>query len=143
MQASMVPIEHVSNVWPHVEEYLARAAKYTYGRYEVQDILASITDYEHTLWIAFDDTGIKGTVVTSFIHYPRKKYVAAPFVAGVNFSAWKYPMLKLLQHWAHDNQCDGIESCARLGWARMFKEDGYEPLWQTFQLPAADAGLGA
>jgi hypothetical protein len=138
----MVPPQLVSQVWPEVEDYLDGAARYTHGRYEVEDILTSITDYDHTLWIAFDETGIKGAVVTNFAHYPRKKYLVMSFAGGVELDQWKAPMLELLQHWAHDSSCDGVEATARLGWAKIFKNDGYVPLWQTFQLPAAETGLG-
>lgn len=143
MQVTMVPLEYVHQCWPSVEEYLKGAAEYTHGRYEVQDILDAITDYDHTLWIAFDESGIKGAVVTNFANYPRKRYLVMSFCGGVELDKWKDPMLKLLQHWAHDNGCEGVEATARLGWAKIFKNDGHTPLWQTFQLPAADAGLGA
>lgn len=143
MQVTMVPREHAKSIWPEVEEYLAGAALYTHGRYEVEDILDSILEYDHTLWIAFDEVGVAGAVVTNFAHYPRKKYLVMTFTGGRELEKWQAPMLKLLQHWAYDSQCDGVEGTGRLGWAKKFKSDGYVPLWQTFQLPAADAGLGA
>jgi hypothetical protein len=143
MQVTMVPKEFVGQCWDDVEKYLADAAEYTHGRYEVDDILDSITDYDHTLWIAFDEEKIKGAVVTNFMHYPKKKYLCMTFCGGVELDKWKDPMLKLLQHFAHDTNCDGIEATARLGWTKIFKDDGHKPLWQTFQLPAAEAGLGA
>lgn len=142
MRVSMVPRQNTSDVWGQVSEYLAAAAEYTHGRYEVDDIYDAIMDYDHTLWIAFDEEGIKGAVVTNFTHYPKKKYLCMTFCGGVHLDQWKDDMLKLLQCYAHDTHCDGIEATARAGWARIFKHDGYTPLWQTFQLPAADAGLG-
>lgn len=142
IQVSMVPREYVLSCWPKVKEYLQGAADYTFGRYEVEDILDSIMEYDHTLWIAFDTSGIKGAVVTNFCHYPRKKYLSMVFCGGEELDTWKPSMLKLLQHFAYDNQCDGVEATARLGWTKIFKDDGHKPLWQTFQLPAAEAGLG-
>jgi len=143
IQATMVPYEQVKDVWPQVEKYMEGAAEYTHGRYDVDDILDSILQYEHVLWVAFDEERIKGVVVTNFAHYPKKKFVVVPFLGGVDFDEWKLPMLRLLQHWAFDNQCDGIEATARFGWAKKFKEDGHIELWRTFQLPAGTAGLGA
>ena len=121
---------------------MAGAAVYTHGRYEVDDILDAIMDYDHILWIAFDDEKIKGAVVTNFMHYPKKKYLCMTFCGGVELEKWKPAMLKLFQHYAFDTQCDGVEATARLGWTKIFKDDGHKPLWQTFELPAADAGLG-
>jgi hypothetical protein len=143
LQVTMVPREHVDTVWEQVHEYLDGAAQYTYGRYAVEDIYDAIMDYEHTLWIAFDAEAIKGAVVTNFAHYPKKKYLVMAFCGGVELDSWKPQMLKMLQHFAFDTQCDGVESTGRPGWAKIFKQNGHKALWQTYELPVADAGLGA
>ncbi len=138
----MVPREHVTNIWDAVTPHLKKAADYTYGRYEVEDILDCLTDYDYTLWIAFDDKEIKGAVVTMVSSYPRKKYLDMVFTGGVELEKWKKPMLELLQKWAFDTECDGIESIGRPGWAKIFKSDGHKPLWNTYELPVAKTGLG-
>lgn len=140
---SMVPNDQVSSIWPAVKDHLAKAAEYTYGRYDVDDIYDVIMDYGYNLWIAFDAESIKGAVVTKFNHYPRKKYLDMVFTGGIELVKWKDPMLKLLQHWAFDNQCDGIESTGRPGWAKVFANDGHRVVWHTYELPAATVGLGA
>lgn len=137
MQISVVPEEHVLEVWPKIAHHIDAACKYTHGRFEAEDVLDQILDGSHILWIAFEGTNIRGAVVTNMLYYPRKKFLGCPFVTGDDFASWKMPMLNTLQRWATENGCEGLESTARLGWARVFKEDGYEPLWQTFQLPAA------
>jgi hypothetical protein len=136
MQISVVPPDHVDAVWPQVKEYLEGAAKYTYGRYEVEDIRDNLHGYDWLLWIAFDDEGVKGTVVTHFIEYPRARYLACPFVAGKDLDTWKAPMLNTLKRWARDNHCNGLESSARIGWEKALKDHGYKAIWQTFQMPA-------
>ena len=139
----MVPREQVKGVWGAVKDYLDGAAQYTHGRYTVEDIYDAIMDYDHTLWVAFDEHEIKGAVVTNFAHYPKKKYLVMSFCGGVELDEWKAPMLKLLQQYAFDTQCDGVEATARIGWTKIFKDDGHKALWQTFELPASNAGLGA
>jgi len=143
IKVSLVPTAHVERVWPDVKPFMERAAEYTYGRYTVDDIKDSVTQYEHHLWITFDGAGIKGAVVTAFKHYPQAKYLDLVFIGGDDGLSWKDEMLKILKHWAYDNHCDGIESTARFGWAKIFKDDGYKPVWQTFVLPVAETGLGA
>lgn len=142
IKVSMVPPEHVMECWEHVKEHLAGAIQYTYGRFELDDILTSITDYDHQLWVAFDDERDYGAVVTNFVVYPRKKYVNLAFVGGVEGHRWKGPMLELLQHWAYDNDCDGIESIGRPGWAKIFKNDGYKQIGCVYEIPAAKTGIG-
>jgi len=143
MQVSMVPTKHVEEIWPAIEPFMVEAAEYSGGRYEVSDILEALTKEVYALWIAFDEGEIKGAVATSFAVYPRKTLLHLTFCGGDEGMAWKDPMLKMLQHWAYDNRCDGIEANGRLGWSGIFKEDGYKPLWQVFELPTGDTGLGA
>lgn len=142
INVSLVPTEHLDGIWPSVEGFMERAAEYTFGRYTVEDIRESITNYDHHLWIAFNDTGLKGVVVTNFVQYPRMRCLAMQFTAGDDLMLWKQPMLELLQKWAFDNNCDKIESSGRPGWPRVFKEDGCKVLWHTYELPVADEGLG-
>ena len=136
VQVSLVPTDHVDTVWPAVVGYVANALEYTYGRYEPEDFYKHLTDGTHFLWIAFEEEHIKGCVITHILQYPRKRFLGCPIVAGDEFPTWKAPMLAILQRFATDNQCEGLEATARLGWSRVFKDDGYKALWQTFQLPA-------
>ena len=143
MQVSLIPTEHVADVWPRLTTHIDKVAEYTYGRYEPEDVLESITQYDHNLWLAFDGEDIKGITVTSFKQYPRIKCLDMVFCAGDEGMEWKAPMLEMLQHWAYDNECDRIESSGRLGWSKIFKGDGYKALWHTYELPVASSGLGA
>ena len=104
--------------------------------------MTAITDHDHQLWVAFDDDQDYGAVVTNFIEYPRKKYVNLVFAGGVEGHRWKGAMLELLQHWAYDNGCEGIESIGRPGWSKIFKHDGYKQIGCIFELPAAKTGIG-
>ena len=87
IQVSMVPREFVQQIWGDVKDYLDGAAQYTHGRYMVEDIYDAIMDYDHTLWIAFDEHKIKGAVVTNFAHYPKKKYLVMSFCGGVDLAS--------------------------------------------------------
>lgn len=139
---SLVPTEHVLDVWPAVEGYIRNALKYTDGRYETEDVLELVRSENFLLWIAFAGGDIKGAVITQLMQYPRKRFLGCPFVTGDDFASWKKPMLEVLQRFARDNDCVGLEATARLGWSRVFKDDGYEAMWQTFQLPAAGVSNG-
>ena len=131
----MVPKENVQNTWPSIESYMQGAARYTHGRFTSGDILDQVMYHEHDLWLAFNDEGIKGAVVTSFTVYPRKKFLSMVFTGGIELNTWKDPMLSLLRGWAKANSCDGIESTGRPGWAKIFKYDGHNIVWHTYELP--------
>jgi esterase/lipase superfamily enzyme len=142
MQISLIPADSVLDVWPKLAAYAAKVAAYTHGRYEAEDILDTIQQYGDNLWIAFEGDVFFGMVVTRFVQYPRIRCLDVVFCAGEDVADWKDPMFKILQHWAYDNHCDRIESSGRLGWSKLFKDAGYKPLWQVFELPVADSGLG-
>jgi hypothetical protein len=140
LQISFLPKEYIPEVWPKIRQFISNATKYTKGRYEPEDVLELLMTTDHLLWLAFKGKEIYGVTITTFLAYPRATYLSCPFVTGKigTFKDWKYPMLEALRKWAKDNNCAGIESTARIGWEREFREDGYEALWQTFQLPLDD-----
>jgi hypothetical protein len=135
IEVSLVPKQFIDTCWEQIEPFMQKAAKYTYGRYTSDDIYDSVVEHDHHLWVAFDKTGIKGAVVTNIIVYPKRKLLAMAFCGGQDLKEWKDPMLNLLQRFAKDMGCDGIESTARAGWAKIFSNDGYKQHWVTFELP--------
>lgn len=134
-EVSLVPGEYVDNCWNSIEGYIEKAAKYTHKRYTASNIYDMIKDGDYQLWIAFKDKMIKGAVVTNVATYPQRKLLVMQFCGGVDLKDWKDPMLKLLQRFAKDVGCDGIEATARKGWAKIFQNDGYKQHWVTFELP--------
>lgn len=135
IQVSMVPKQYVDTCWDKVEGYLEKAAHHTHGRYTVDDIRTSITDYDHDLWVAFDEEKIKAAVVTNIVVYPKRKLLCMSFCGGENMKEWLDPLLTLLRKYALDMGCDGLEATARRGWSKVFKNDGYDGKWVTFELP--------
>lgn len=132
---SLVPVEYVDQVWPTVEPYVIKALKYASGKYQPEDVRNLVVEYGYPLWVAFDDEGIKGAVITRFIQYPRKKYLFLEFCGGRDGFSWKAPMLSVLRSWAADNDCDGIEGAGRDGWQKVFEKDGYKPTLRHFEMP--------
>lgn len=142
MEVSLVPPELAEGLWPRIFPHLSRAAEYTFGRYEPEDIFDAVVSGQVHLWIVIDEDEIIGITVTRFWQYPRKKCLDMVFIAGDEGFSWKDPMLNVLQHWAYDNGCEVIESSGRPGFSRAFKDDGYKLLWQVYELPVAGTGLG-
>lgn len=141
-QISIVPGGRIMEAWAMVEPFMEMAAEATNGRYTALDILDALLNMNHDLWVVFDDTAVKGALVTAIKQYPNKRYLELAFIGGEDGHTWKDQMLNIMRRWANDNSCDGIESCARLGWAKIFKDDGYRPMWQMFELPLEIEELG-
>lgn len=134
IQVSLVPSEYIDAVWPQVEGYVSKALQYVSGKYLLEDVRSLVTDFNYPLWVAFDEDGVKGAVITRFVEYPRKKYLFLEFCGGRDGFSWKAPMLKVLRSWAKDNDCDGIEGAGRDGWQKIFERDGYVPTLRHFEL---------
>ncbi len=135
MIVSAVLPQDIEYVWSHIEDYMRGAAKYTHGRFEVEDIKNDLTKNRiQQLWIAYDDK-VYGAVITEIMEYPRMRVLVMHFTGGVELPKWKADMLELLQRFARDNGCKTIESIGRAGWKKVFKNDGFKSNTMFYELP--------
>lgn len=135
IEVSLVPPQYVDSCWGKIENFITKAAEYTYGRFTTSNIYDMVKEGDYQLWIAFDEDKFKGAVVTNIVTYPQRKLLCMQFCGGEELKDWKDPMLSILRRFAKDLGCDGIESTARPGWAKIFQNDGYAANWVTFELP--------
>ena len=142
IEVSLVPPELIPGLWPRIFPHLTKAAEYTFGRYEAEDILEFVMRGGAHMWVALDDEGVKGITVTRFWEYPRKRCLDVVFLGGEDWDEWKDAMFDIIQRWASESGCDVIESSGRPGFARAFKDRGYTPLWQVFEFPVNAEGVG-
>jgi len=137
MKASIVLPEDYDNFWHLIQEYMDGAAKYTYGRFTVEDILEGLKTKDQQLWIAYDDK-VYGAVVTEIAEYPQMKSLVMHFTGGIELPKWKNEMLALLRRFAKDQGCKTIESFGRTGWKRIFKNDGFKSQFMFYELPVEE-----
>ena len=135
MQVSIVDTKDIETMWPFIEGYMKRAAKYTYGRFEAEDIKEGLLKNPQQLWVAFNDKKIYGAVVTEVTKYPRMTALTVHFLAGIDFESWKDPMLKLVQQFGEDNGCKLIDSYGRPGWGKVWANYGYTKRFIFYELP--------
>jgi hypothetical protein len=135
IEVSLVPPQYVDTCWDKIEGFVAKAAKYTYGRFTVGNIYDLVKEGDYQLWVAYDEGIFKGAVVTNVMNYPQKKVLCMQFCGGEQLKLWKEPMLDILKRFARDSGCEGIESTGRPGWAKVFQNDGYRATWVTYELP--------
>jgi len=135
MIVSAILPQDIEYVWSDIEDYMRGAAKYTHGRFEVEDIKNDLTKNRiQQLWIAYDDK-VYGAVITEIMEYPRMRVLVMHFTGGVELPKWKADMLELLQRFARDNGCKTIESIGRAGWKKVFKNDGFKSNTMFYELP--------
>lgn len=125
----------IENVWHLIHDYMDGAAKYTHGRFKVEDIKQQLlSNPRQQLWIAYDDK-VYGAVITEVLTYPQMKTLIMHFTGGVELPKWKDEMLSVLRRFARDHQCKVIESYGRTGWKRVFKNDGFNSKFMFYELP--------
>jgi hypothetical protein len=115
--------------------YLAESANWTHGRASVDDILRFILTGEMQLWIGHDGEKIYGHVITQIKTYPQCKMLVIQYCAGMP-NHMKYvedEMYDLLDRFARDAQCSGIEFVGRPGWKKSASSHGYEVQHVTYQ----------
>lgn len=135
MNISIVPAEHIENVWPSIERYVAGAAEYTNGRYTTEDIKNEFKREAQILWIAFDERHVYGFVATAVTEYPQKRALFMNFIGGEEGMLWKVPMLETLKRFARDQNCSILEAVGRPGWAKIFGADGLKTEAVLFYIP--------
>ena len=135
MKTTLVPREHVKEVWSSIEKFAEGCAKYTYGRYTADDILDELLTKDQQLWTAFDDDGIHAFWVTEVIEYPQTKVLVMHFTGGNRIEEWQTIGLKQLQSFARDTGCTKIESYGRPGWEKVWRQEGYKKRFVFYELP--------
>ena len=125
MQIALVPRNNIDEILSEVGPILIRATDLSGGRWSLPDVLDQIDTGQQQLWIAFDDERIWAACTTRFSHYAKMKMLEGCFVAGDKLDTWCAPLLEVLDRWAADNDCAGIEFTGRMGWEKVLKPYGF------------------
>jgi hypothetical protein len=135
MKVTRILPEGLEQIWPQIEGYMQKAAKYTYGRFEAEDIKQGLLTKPQQLWIPHTDTEIYGIVVTEITHYPRMSALTVHFLAGKNFNKWKDITLERVQKFGRDSGCQLIDSYGRDGWEKVWANYGFKKRFMFYELP--------
>ena len=89
---------------------------------------------QQNLWIAWDENNNSmGCVTTQVISYPNNKMLAFQFLGGENFDLWYPNMLKTLESFAADSECEGVEGTARFGFWKWLEKDGFDKSYAVYE----------
>lgn len=128
MRASLVPPGMVSSVIPALLPYLAESEKWSKGRASVDDILRFVLNQQMQLWVVHEENTIYGHVVTEIKEYPRCKMLVVQYCAGEpnHMQYVDDEIFDLLDRFAKDAGCSGIEFVGRPGWRKQAEKYGFE-----------------
>jgi hypothetical protein len=129
LEASLIPYGQLSSVLPGMIPYLQKSEFWTMGRSNIDDILRFLFTGEMMLWLAYDPADMKvyGYNITEIKIYPQCKMLVVQYTAGEpnHMQFVEERMHEILDRFARDAGCAGIESFGRPGWGPHLKKYGY------------------
>lgn len=135
-ECSIVPLEYIDRFWPQAAPLLIPATEHSHGRYVIEDVYDYVSKGSMTLWVAHIDGKIIGAATTHKVDYPQKSVLNIGFWGGETpVEAWGVDLLRMLQRYAKEIDCECLEAHGRLGWFKKLNPYGYEKVFECFELP--------
>ena len=129
LDISLIPFGHLGHVIPGLLPYLKKSEDWTHGRAKVDDILKFLVNGQMYLWLVFDkdDNTIYGHVITEVKEYPQLKVLVIQYCSGEahHMKHVEDKMYNILDQFAKDADCAGIELYGRPGWGPHVRKYGY------------------
>lgn len=126
---TLVKYGQVSYVIPALIKYLQKSEFWSGGRATVDDIVRFVMNGQMQLWAVFNpqDDQIYGFVITEIKPYPQKTMLVVQYCAGEsNYMQYGEDVIfSILDKFAVDAGCKGIEFFGRPGWEPHVKKRGY------------------
>ena len=131
---TLIPPDQISFLWKKVREQLRPAVERSKGRWTLEHLMMVLVTGQQNLWIAWDENNNSmGCVTTQVISYPTSKMLAFQFLGGENFDLWYPNMLKTLESFAADSECEGVEGTARFGFWKWLEKDGFDKSYAVYE----------
>jgi len=131
---SLVPPMHIESAWPSLAPLLEPAVERSHGRWSMEHIKEWALFNEKQIWIVFDDSKtIHCVAVTQNVVYPTSKMLSIEFLGGAGLDTWAFKLLDVLNNWAKDSGCNGIEATARIGFWKWLEKDGFDKAYTVFE----------
>lgn len=111
-----------------VQPYLAKMAAGSGGRFEVADIVHSITTAQMQLWLALEGSSILCAMLTQMRVYPRLRTLCCIGIVGHRPRRWMH-LLAHVEAVAKQNLgCDRMEAMVSPGHERLLQTGGWS-IW--------------
>lgn len=134
VQVALVPTIHLPIIWEQVEHMLAPAVESSNGRCTIDKLFESLISAQKHLWVVFgEDKTITCVAVTAVLNYPSKTMLSIEFLGGSGIEIWAFKLLGVLESFAKDAGCEGLEATARHGFWKWLEKDGFERAYTVFE----------
>lgn len=123
-----IPVEKVQEVFPLVQQDIAKTLDKAQNGYDHNDILKLLNDNAMQLWIVFDHKQNKklAFIISEIIERPQLNFISIFMTIGENRKVWEVKAQDTLEQFALKNNCSKAILIARKGWSKSFKKTGYK-----------------
>jgi hypothetical protein len=123
----LIPTNKVEQVWSFAVKDVADALARSNGYARAEHIKKEILDNKMQLWILWDSETKEyyGVCVTEIIQRPLQRCLNIKIMTGRHRDKWQH-LIKHVEEFAWENNCDLLELVARPGWKKVLKQYGYK-----------------
>lgn len=125
---SLVPYGVLHKVLPSLIGYLETSEIWTRGRASVDDIIRFLYTGQMNLWMVYDESTLDtlGYLMTEVKQYPQSSMLVCQYCAGAygTLSGVGSTVFQVIEQFAKDAGCAGIEFFGRPGWRRHAENHG-------------------
>jgi hypothetical protein len=135
-----IPPETVDQVWPLIEARIEEACLTSREKETAFDVRRDARYGERQVWVIWDGDAkeVLAVVVTQLINHPRKRTCRINICVGEQRERWQHH-IRIIENWARENGCRGMELMARPGWSRVLKQHGYDTTHHMVEKDLTDA----
>lgn len=123
-----IPKENINEVWHIIETDITNALNRSNGYALSEHIKQWLLENKMQLWILWNINSNEkyfGTVVTEIIQRPLQRCLNIKIMTGKHREKWQH-LIKQIEEFAWQNNCDLLELVARPGWKKILKPFGYK-----------------
>ena len=125
-----IPKENIDIVWRQCKTMIADAMASSNNYANASHFKQWISENKMQLWFLWDkeadiDQRLYGIVVTEVIQRPLQRCLNIKIMTGKHRDKWQH-LIKHIEDFAWQNNCDLLELVARPGWKRVLKPFGYK-----------------
>lgn len=121
-----IPAHLVEHFWKLVEPYIKRALDHAFGEFQPSDLKELCKTRDCQLWAITKGDRMVGAGITEIISYPRKKYCRIITLAGSNALEWAEMANLIVETWAREQGCVGMQAITRKGFVPKLEAIGYK-----------------
>ncbi len=141
MKISLVPPEGVKKLWKDtLSSMVEEAAEYSNGRFTAVDVYVDCLRGQQSMWVAYDDEGIKGCCTVRIVQYPNLKACLLDVIAGDNVDQWLEEGFNVISKYARAKGCIKMEGNGRPGWEPRIRKLGWKRSSVLFEYDLPEQG---